>query len=94
MKLYVLLTLWLEASHLKSPLIRQCSSGDITPLVNHVISEDLYEYGFLAIFHCLAMFVDYRHCSSGDTIYLICHVTSQDHVIKGSCDLIGKSLSR
>ena len=31
---------------------------------------------------------------SGDIMILVCHVTSQDHVIKESCDFIGRSPSR
>ena len=31
---------------------------------------------------------------SGDIAVLVCHVISQDHVIKESCDFIGRSPSR
>ena len=35
-----------------------------------------------------------RRCRSGDKIVLVCDVISQNHVIKESCDFMGKSQSR
>ena len=42
----------------------------------------------------LAKFGDHRHCVSGYIMILVCHVTSQDHLIKGSCEFMGRSPSR
>ena len=36
----------------------------------------------------------HRHYGSGDMMVLVYHLILQDHVIKGSCDFMGKSLSR
>ena len=41
--------------------------------------------------HQLAKFGGYRHCGSADIMILVCHKTSQNHVIKESCDFIGRS---
>ena len=38
-----------------------------------------------------AEFGGHRHCYSGDIMILVCHVI---HVIKGSCDVMGRSPSR
>ena len=38
--------------------------------------------------------VSHRHSDNWDIVVLVCHVVSQDHVIKGSCDFIGRSPSR
>ena len=35
-----------------------------------------------------------RHSRSGDIIALVFHVISQHHVIKGTCEVIGRSPSR
>ena len=32
----------------------------------------------------------HSHCSSGNKIVLICYMISQDHVMKGSCDFMGR----
>ena len=39
------------------------------------------------------MFGGHSHCSSEDIMILVCHVILLDHVIKGSCDFIGKNPS-
>ena len=36
----------------------------------------------------------HRHCGSGDIMVSVCHVILQEHLIKGSCDSMGRSLSR
>ena len=36
-------------------------------------------------------FVGYKYCKSKDVMILISYVISQDHVMKGLCNLIGKS---
>ena len=36
----------------------------------------------------------HRHCGSGDIMVSVCHVILQDHLIKGSYDSMGRSLSR
>ena len=41
----------------------------------------------------LVKFGGHRHCGS-KAIILVSHMTLQDYVIKGSCDLIGKSSSK
>ena len=41
--------------------------------------------------HQLATFGGYRHWGSADIMILVCHKTSQNHVIKESCDFIGRS---
>ena len=33
------------------------------------------------------------NCGSGDVVTLVCHLILQDHMIKGSCDFIGRSPS-
>ena len=38
-------------------------------------------------------FGGYRYCGQADIIILVCHV-SKDHVIKESCEFIGRSPSR
>ena len=35
----------------------------------------------------------HRHSGNGDMMFSVCHVVSEDHVDKGSCDLVGGSLS-
>ena len=42
----------------------------------------------------LAKFGDHRHSDGGDIVVLVSHMISEDHVIKGSCDIIGRSISR
>ena len=44
--------------------------------------------------HQLVKFGGYRHCGREDTLILDCHVFSKDHVIKRSCDFVGRSPSR
>ena len=41
-----------------------------------------------------AKFGGHRHYGNGDIVVLVCHITSQDHVIKASCDFMGKGPSR
>ena len=41
-----------------------------------------------------AKFVGHGQCGSGDIMVLVCYVSSRDHVIKGSCDYMGRSPSR
>ena len=41
-----------------------------------------------------AKFGGHRHYGNGDILVLVCHITSQDHVIKASCDFMGKGPSR
>ena len=38
-----------------------------------------------------AKFGGHQQCGSGDIMILVCHVISYGHVIKGLCDLIGRS---
>ena len=33
-----------------------------------------------------------RHCDSGNKVLLVCYMIYQDHVIKGLCDLMERSL--
>ena len=44
--------------------------------------------------HQFAKFGGYRHCDSENIMILGYHVISQDHIIKGSCDFIGRNPSR
>ena len=39
-------------------------------------------------------FGGHRHSDNGDIVLPVCHVILQDHMIKVSCDFIGRSLSR
>ena len=57
-------------------------------LICHVISHD----DLTNISHHLAKFGGHGQSGSG-VMNLVCHVISQDHVIKGSCDLLGGSPS-
>ena len=41
--------------------------------------------------HHLAKFAGHRYCGIGNIMVLDCHVILQDIVIKGSCDLIGRT---
>ena len=43
--------------------------------------------------HHPAKFSGHRHCGSGDITVLVCHMTLHDHVVKGLCDLMGRSPS-
>ena len=36
----------------------------------------------------------HKDCDSGNIMVLACHMISQNHVIKGSCDFMGRSSSR
>ena len=36
----------------------------------------------------------YRYCVNGYVTILVCQVILQDHVIRWSCDFVGKRLSR
>ena len=47
----------------------------------------------MMINYCPAKFNGHAHCGSKD-MTLMCHVMLQDHVIKGSCDFMGKNQSR
>ena len=44
--------------------------------------------------HQFAKFGGHRHCDSENIMILGYHVISQDHIIKGSCDFIGRNPSR
>ena len=39
-----------------------------------------------------AKFGGHMHCGSADVMALVCHVMLQNHVIKGSCDFMGRNL--
>ena len=47
----------------------------------------------LTVSQWLAEIADHGSSASGDIMFLLCHVTSQDHVIKESCEFIGRSSS-
>ena len=34
----------------------------------------------------------HKHCGSGDIIVLVFHMISRDHITKGSCKTMGRSL--
>ena len=38
-----------------------------------------------------AKFGCHRHCGSGNLMFSAFHVIFQDHMVKGSCELIGRS---
>ena len=44
--------------------------------------------------HQFAKFGGHRHCDSENIMILGYQVISQDHIIKGSCDFIGRNPSR
>ena len=48
----------------------------------------------MKITYLLAKFGGHRRCGSENIMILVCHVIFQNHVIKRSCDFIGRSLSR
>ena len=54
----------------------------------------LYGEKSLNVSHHPAKFCGHNHCGSGDTWFLVCHEISQGHMIKGSCDFIGRSPPR
>ena len=54
----------------------------------------LYRHEVSKVSYHPAMFGGHRHCGSGNIMILVCQVISQYNVIKGSCDLIGRSPSR
>ena len=39
-----------------------------------------------------AKFGGHMHCGSADVMALVCHAMLQNHVIKGSCDFMGRNL--
>ena len=71
-------------------------SEDVFSLLRvHTRSRDqkvmrLYRQEPFKVSYHSAKFSGRRHCGSGVTVVLICHVISQDHVMKGSCDFIGR----
>ena len=42
------------------------------------------------ISHHPAKFGGHRLCRRGDNLFFICHLTSWDHMVGGSCDIMGK----
>ena len=73
--------------------------GDTTVFVGHVTLQNymikalwLYALESLKVSHRHKKFGGHRHSVSGDMAMLVCHVIWQDHVIKESCDFIGRSL--
>ena len=80
---------------------RQCVSGDI--VVGFSLSRDLarpcdqsvlrlHDYELLEHRHHLK-FSGHGYCGSGDIMILVCHVIFQDHVIKTSCNFMGRKPS-
>ena len=43
------------------------------------------------ISHYPAKLDSHRHCGSADIMILVCLLFSQDHVVKESCDFMGRS---
>ena len=65
-------------------------SGDLSrPREQRV--EQHYGGKPIMVSHKPAKFGGYMHCGSEDIVILVCHVMLQDHVIKWSCDLIGRN---
>ena len=54
----------------------------------------LYRYEPIEISYHPAKFDGQKHCVSGCIMILVNPVILQDHVIKGSCDFLGRGLSR
>ena len=50
--------------------------------------------GPIKVNYHLAKFGGHKHCGSTDLMFLVCQGILQDHMIKGSCDVLGRSLSR
>ena len=48
----------------------------------------------LKVIHHRIKFSSHRNCSSGDMMVLFYHLISKDHMIKRSCDFMGKTSSR
>ena len=65
----------------------------LTTLQDHVI-KTVNDFMVKNASSYVTTFGGHRHCDSRDIIALVCHVISPDHVIKGSCDFMGRSSSR
>ena len=65
------------------------SSGDLARPKQYLT----FMYKPLKVSQYSAKFSGYRHCGSGDIMVLVCQIISQDHVIKGSCNFMGRSQS-
>ena len=75
---------------------RSCESGDIN-FLNCLVTSHwtrnqrviCFKDGCLSVRQQLRQFGFYGSFAGGEIMYLICHETSQDHLIEGSCKLMG-----
>ena len=56
-------------------------------------NNKLFEREPLMVSHNPAKFGGHRHCDSRDINVLVSHVILKNHIIKVSCDVMGRSLS-
>ena len=56
--------------------------------------KQLHGWDSLKVSHYPAKFCGHRRIGIGDIMVLVCHVISNDHVIRGSSNFMGRSLSR
>ena len=80
---------------------RDCSRGYSDFSFSHDLSRPsnqsvmwLYVEEPIMISYYPVNFGGHKHCCSRDIKFLTCHVTSHDHVIKDSCDFMGRSPSQ
>ena len=61
----------------------------------HVITWSEGHYGWVSLFinDLSAKFGGHCPCRRGKILFLICHVSWCDHVVRGSCDIMGEFLS-
>ena len=55
--------------------------------------RDILKLFHLVISDYPAKFCDHRPFGRGDIKLSVCHVTSHDHVVRGSCDIMGEFCS-
>ena len=56
--------------------------------------KQLHGWDSLKVSHYPAKFCGHRRIGIGDIMVFVCHVISNDHVIRGSSNFMGRSLSR
>ena len=52
-----------------------------------------FRVGAPSSYNHLEKFGDHKHHDMGDLLVLICYLASSNHVLKGSCDILGGSPS-
>ena len=54
----------------------------------------IYGKELFKVTHDTTKFGDHRNCDIGAIMLIVFHMISEDHVIKGTCDFIGRSPSK